>query len=223
LEANDMSNRLLAYAVQEDCENTGGIVFAKSNAAARRAGSQTFGDGDFNWGRAIRAPWADEYSPGPVPFKAMFEQGWWQECSFCGRKIQQGECDDDGPVAFDIVEEGGHVYCTPKCHAGEIERQAREAVLKDETVGKMTGTLLERMPGACVCGSPHVYVRRKTGTVEEARVYFIFPGQRFGTAEFMIGKAGEDPYVMVSHGDRAAFYRWQSLGYPPHLMDSVLD
>lgn len=64
-------NSLKAYYVLEDCENTGGIVFARSSAEARREGSREFGDGDFNWGRARRVPWADGYAPGPVPFKMM--------------------------------------------------------------------------------------------------------------------------------------------------------
>jgi len=46
---------LKAYAVLEDCENTGGIVFARHSIVALRNGASTFGDGEIS-GRPTSTP-----------------------------------------------------------------------------------------------------------------------------------------------------------------------
>ena len=79
-----MADTLKAYVVTEDTEGTGGVVYAKTNAQARREGSCQFGDGDFNWGSARRAPEFDTFAPEGPPKSVMFEHGWWFECEECG-------------------------------------------------------------------------------------------------------------------------------------------
>lgn len=74
---------LLAYRVVEDCESTGGIVFAKTNAQARRLGASDFNAGEFDGLICNRAPEFDKYCPGPVPREALFENGWYYECEEC--------------------------------------------------------------------------------------------------------------------------------------------
>lgn len=81
---------LKAYSVQETCEGTGGIVFAKHNVVARKKGSQQFADGDFGSVTCNRAPWADEFAErGSVPASEAIHHGWWFECHGCGRKIDE--------------------------------------------------------------------------------------------------------------------------------------
>lgn len=214
---------LKAYSVQEEDENTGGIVFAKSNVEARRIGSSRFGDGDFNWGKARRAPGFDRYAPGPVPFVAMFAAGWWQECRGCGVTIREGECDDDcNEIAFDIVEVGDGIYCRPSCRENHLAGKAEAARLGKIVLDELAERVVRAMPGAVLCERTHVYVPGgpRPNYPQQASITFTFPGARIGSAQFRFDKAGEKPYVTVCNGDRTAFYAWQEAGYPPHLMDA---
>lgn len=220
---NAPARPLKAYSVQEEDENIGGIVFAKSNVEARRRGSSMFGDGDFNWGRATRAPGFDRYAPGPVPFVAMFESGWWQECHGCGCRIAQDEYDDEGgEIEFDIVEVGSAVYCRPSCRDNRLAERAEIARIEKIVIDELIERLLRAMPGAVVSGPSHVYVPFGgwPHRVEQASIGFTFPGARIGFGTFRFDKLGEKPYVTICGGDRVAFYAWQEAGYPPHLMDA---
>jgi hypothetical protein len=62
-----------AFKVLETGDGTGGIVYAKTNAQARREGAQQFGSGDFFGVECSRAPQFD-----------LFADGWWMECEECG-------------------------------------------------------------------------------------------------------------------------------------------
>ncbi len=218
---------LKAYTVLEDTENTGGIVFARSSAEARREGSCEFGDGDFNWGKARRAPWADEYAPGPVPWKVLFDHGWWTKCDGCGCTIQEGACDDDcNEREFDIVEVGAAVYCTPECRERHLAEQEEHARIASVVIAHLTDRVLRACPGAIIAPHAHVYVRpgqARPHAVEVALVSFVFPGCRYGAAQLRFDRGDGPPTFSICRGDRIAFSRWAAAGYPPHMMDSAAE
>ena len=79
-----------AYIVQEEDEGTGGVVFAKTNAQARRIGAHEYGDGDWDSVVCRRAPWADEYvAAGHVPTRAYLQMGWYWECTGCELRMSE--------------------------------------------------------------------------------------------------------------------------------------
>lgn len=94
--------RLLAYSVTETTEGTGGIVYAKTNAQARREGSQQHGDGDFYGWEARRAPEFDGMDPHGPSREELFDHGWWFDCEECNRRAQH----DSGGVSV-----AGGFYC----------------------------------------------------------------------------------------------------------------
>ena len=53
--------KMKAYAVTEEDENTGGIIYAEHNIVARRLGANEYADGEIAYVSCRRAPWADEY------------------------------------------------------------------------------------------------------------------------------------------------------------------
>lgn len=91
-----------AYMVTETTEGTGGIVYAKSNAQARREGSCEFGDGDFHGYECRRAPEFDSLWPKGPTREDLFEHGWWFDCEECSRRATQ----DGGGIV--VV---GQFYC----------------------------------------------------------------------------------------------------------------
>lgn len=216
---------LKAFIVTEPDENTGGVVFARSNAHARRLGSGQFGSGDFDWGNARREPSLDKYAEsGRVPWVEMFNRGWWCECSGCGGRISEGYLDDDGnEVEYDLVEVGHNVYCRRECREEHVAERAVGDHVAAVTIGEMTDRLLKMMPGAVVSGTPHVYV--PTGDTprqaQQCCIYFSYPGMRIGPGCLRFDKKGQTPYVTVCSGDRIAFARWRDAGYPPHMMDAA--
>lgn len=214
---------LKAYSVLETDENTGGIVFAKSNIEARRNGSAEFGTGELGGWSVHRAPWADAFSPGPVPKVEMVKAGWHFECWHCGRRISSDEYDDnDDPIEFTPVELGEEIFCCQGCLDAEVEQKADQKRITAETIADLSSMLLQKMPGAVIDGSHYVYVPRHTHPIraEQAILSFTFPGERYGFASFRFDGAGNAPQVHVCNGDRAAFYRWRAEGYPPHMMDA---
>ncbi len=76
-----------AYAVQEDYEGTGAIIFAKHAIQARRWGANEFNGGELGGMTCRRAPWADQYAPGPIPAEVMMEHGWSFLCVRCERRV----------------------------------------------------------------------------------------------------------------------------------------
>lgn len=173
---------LKAYAVQEPDEGTGGIVFAKSNAQARREGAQQFTDGDFFSVECRRLPWADKYAPGPVPFAVMLDYGWWQDCHGCGLRIE-GEPDPDneygdgwpGPL---VETPNGGIFCCPSCHDRQVRRWQADKRLKVAAINYARRIANKRCAGLVEQGDPYVYVNRYTDQprVEEIRLTFICPG-----------------------------------------------
>lgn len=222
-----MIDVLKAYAVQEEDEGTGGVVFAKSSAEARRLGAARFGDGDFNWGKARRLPWADGFAPGPVPAKAMIDHGWWYECAHCHRRIEDGAEDAESgePVAFDVVEtEAGHVYCAPKCHDAAVAESLERRRVEGETIADLTARLLAKLPGAVPTKGHHVYATRPNGEdafkAQQGILYFTFPGAAHGDASLRFDKFEDAPQVMVPRGDLKAFEAWREAGYPAAMPEA---
>lgn len=104
---------LKAYHVQgEEC---GVIVFAKSNAAARRVGAAELNSEFESIEYCRRAQWADVYADrGWVPVEKMIEKGWWHECSNCYSRVFSDSEDAEG-VPHDPVFDGRDVYCSRSC------------------------------------------------------------------------------------------------------------
>lgn len=212
---------LKAYAVQEEDENTGGIVFAKSNAQARREGSQAFGDGDFNWGRARRAPWADPYAPGPVPPLVMIDHGWWFHCLGCDRRVTDDSFgyEDDYEIGPErAVEVGNCVYCSPECKCThELNRALRERA-EASAVSRARANIKRMFPGATFADGyehGHAYAVPFMGgyTARSLRVHFNFPGQTIGPALYAIDGVLAEPKITVCKGDVDAWDQWREGGY----------
>ena len=121
---------LRAFKVTETCEDTGGIVFAKSNAQARREGASIFADGDWYGVECRRAPEFDRFSPGPVPESAMMDAGWYQWCKCgCERKISGGYVEDqerDEEREAWVDKRDGSVWCSRWAPMNLAEFHARQ-------------------------------------------------------------------------------------------------
>lgn len=205
-----MTKPLKAYAVYSnyDPDDGSGIFFATSNAAARRQGADEFGDSDFHSVSCNRAPWADIYVPGPVPFKALFHKGWWQECSHCGTRISQDD-EEYREQPFDIQERPPHVFCDIKClslydHEQQIIRGLRWDAVEYETTRFST-----RFPYLSLDGAPHAHIKKHNGTyhVGQLVLYFTFPNATCGGGTWRFDHIGEQPHLSVSNGDLEAFYK----------------
>jgi hypothetical protein len=95
---------LLAFYCENDNDpETGEVVFAKTNGAARAAYASSNGY-DFNDAHSVtRRRQFDAYAPGPVPVRALLEDGWWMECMNCGRRLCFGD-DDTWVHNHDIAD-----------------------------------------------------------------------------------------------------------------------
>lgn len=208
-----MSDRLLAYAVLELGENTGTVVFAKTNAAARRIGSSQISDGSFFSVSAHRAPWADRYAPGPVPIRVMIDNGWWWECFGCHRHIGL----DIAPPIERSVEIGGHIYCSQECLDAKWAAKLVEQWIRIETIAALESDLRRKMPGVVFGDYSHVYVPCGTWSAKRGIISFDFPGRKYDLGNYRFDGAPNGdgaPQVFVSYGDRGAFEAWRDAGYP---------
>lgn len=132
---------LKAYAVSDYEWEQAVIIFAHHNVVARRLGAPEV-DSEFGDVECKRAPYADQYAPGPVPWEVLvMEHGWHLECSGCSRVVDmendsEGE-DEDGDkwVLAPVWNRSARsVHCNIDCchrHALEIEarRQLEAATL----------------------------------------------------------------------------------------------
>ena len=180
-----------AYSVMEEDENTGGMVYARSNAEARRLGSQQFGDGDFNWGKARRAPWADEYYPHAIPHEVKIAHGWWYECHHCGHRLTEDDIED----GYKIVSVGERVYCSAHHRNHDVLLAQHTKLIGEGCIYKLQKDLLALYPGVWLDGEPYVYVdhpKHQKWRVKECRIYFSFPGSKVGRASYVwsSGKPG---------------------------------
>lgn len=205
-----MSSSLLAYCVRETEEHTGGIVFAKTNAQARREGAAQYSDGDFHSVECFRAKWADIYTPGPVPILALVENGWWHECTGCGRRCSYDE--DDGGEPINPVEDSNGLFCTPACQVEFYREKTEIAYLSAVAIDTEKRRLSRILPGCVIAESAHVYTKVHHGVryVHQIRLNFTFPGCAIGPASWGFNKVGEQPYASVCNGDLAAWELWRA-------------
>lgn len=134
--------KLKAYVVQETDELTGGIVFARFHAEARRHGAGLFGDGEWDFVTCHRASEFDAYAPGPVPPMVMIEHGWWLECGHCQSRINEDEIHDR---RLRPVTRGDTVYCSHWCRLNDVEE--RGAHKAKEKLGSAMAAL--HLPAFC--------------------------------------------------------------------------
>jgi hypothetical protein len=216
---------LKAYAVLEDSENTGGIVFAKHAIVARREGSSQFGSGEFEGWSCRRAPWADAWadSDEDVPAKLMIEHGWHFECCGCGHKIDEDWLNDEG-LPLDGVSGTQHsrVYCSEICECHDNLRRAIARGHERRAISALKEFVLKRFPGIAFeqkdNSKPHAYASESKGVwqVRQAVVAFGFPGMKIGPATCRIDRdQSHDKFIgpiwpefSCCFGDKEAFETW---------------
>lgn len=104
-----MGGIVKAFHVTETTEGTGGIVYAKTNAQARREGSCQFGDGDFHGWECRRAPEFDGMDPHGPSKELLFDHGWWFECEECSRHARK-DCGGIAMLGGFYCEEHANFY-----------------------------------------------------------------------------------------------------------------
>lgn len=208
---------LKAYSVQCADDSTGGIVFARFNAEARRIGCWAVCDTDWESVTCRRAPWADRYAPGPVPKLAMIENGWWIECDGCCTRIDLDLEDEDGKQLDPVEPQIGHMYCTPLCEQRAVRDKFTRSVREAIAIADLTNRLLARLPDAVLVNDsdslfkrPYAYVnwRDDQWVTEACAIPFTYPGAKHGTASIRYNKLGENPYLEAPYGDHEAFTAW---------------
>jgi hypothetical protein len=131
--------KLRAYSVQAD--EKGCVVFAETRGQAKSAGVREL---ECEWTEIQTcklAPQFNEYCPGPVPVKALLEDGWYWECAGCGRLVT-----DDPGVVFADDQPLHSEECRVKYEKAleevkesnrrrEAEREAWIAAMKEEANG----------------------------------------------------------------------------------------
>lgn len=204
---------MLAYAVMETCEYTGGIVYATSAAAARRIGANEFAGGDFGGVSCRRAPWADVYIGQPIPIWLMVFYGWRFECGHCGCRIDndmlwEKQLENEDLIGFEHTV----AYCDARCEAGDALDKAKREHLQKRWLRRFAKIVKRRFPEA----SPvlhHAYANLSGGrcTIEQVIVEFDFPGRQYGMASLSWRRASSwakrpsKPQWSCSNGDREAF------------------
>jgi len=213
---------LKAYSVQENDEGTGGIYYAEHSIVALRHGANEHGDGDISYFKATRAPWADEYAPGPCPQLVMIDHGWWMECHGCGVRIdsdliEYSDTPDIPDRELKPVEIGHGLWCSAECRERDLKDRQERKDAEDKAKAAIEAMLLEKLPGVTVAGGHHAYVNKVDGVYvpEQVHIAFEFPGSKIGPGHFGHNKIGEEPHVTVCQGDLAAWEAWrESLKQP---------
>lgn len=214
---------LRAYAVLEDCENTGGIVFAERPIVARREGASRYNDGDFGGVSCRRAPWADKFVGKPVPVSVMIANGWHFECHGCGATIDEAWLhDEDLPLDGVIGTQESAVYCSEIC---ECRERLHVAIKRDHelrAIMALKAFVLKRFPGVKIrdddSHKPHAYATNENGVwhVREVVVSFDFPGMKVSAAQCRINRGWRSeriigpirPEFSCCAGDKEAFEAW---------------
>ena len=200
---------LKAFAVLEEDENTGGIIFAKHAVTARRIGANEYAGGEFGYVRCHRAPWADQFAgTGIVPASVMVENGWHFECASCGRQIDSDLAwlYDDGieePDTTDtalrykgwtpdhvIGSQNSLVYCNRQCKDENDAYEAKRKRIQDRAIRLYERHILRRFPDAEIVRGddrymrPHAYATKHKGRwrLTQVAVSFNFPGMKYGPA-----------------------------------------
>jgi hypothetical protein len=205
--------RLKAYQVDhyEGPEEGSVIVFAASNAPARRMGANEL---DLDWDSVEscrRAPHFDRYAPGPVPVEAMIEAGWRFSCDRweCQQPIAHDHINDDGDevdTAGSYIVRGRQVFCAPECLARHDASMRSRQAAKDALIELVEA----KFPGAQVV-RVHVFHDRLVSVAEErgkSCATFRFPGaQHLSTYHFGEGSTAWVPQIDIPAFE--ALYRLQ--------------
>lgn len=196
--------KVKAYEVRDPDEGNCVIVFATNSATARREGGIDLGICFEEVESCQRAPWADEFAPGPVPISASLAAGWWHGCSHCqcefeadGRRGEFGDDEDDCEYAFEPVESHGHNYCSPACIQAEwAERRLREA--HEHAAIEAAAITFPAVDAFSAYGS------YDGNRAESWVVTFRVPGVKYG-----VGWSVGSSTATVSQCDAQAFSAWQ--------------
>lgn len=119
------------FCMCDDDPETSEIVFATTNVAARRRYASSQGC-DFSEAKVTRKKIFDQFAPGPVPPQALLEDGWYMDCSGCGRTLNYGDDDmwaegDDVDAMKEIAEHNAKIDAElAEFDAVQLARQASE-------------------------------------------------------------------------------------------------
>lgn len=206
-----------AFAVLEEYENTGSIIFAKSNVEARRLGANEHACGDFSAVSCRRAPWADKYANEALPVSVMVEHGWHFECGCCGRRIDSDYLWEADKLPEDII---GHqhsiAYCDAVCEARDKLDRAERRRLELRWLRRFSKIVCRRFPDAKP-EHDHAYATRDASgklRIVHVAVSFDFPGREYGMARLRWRerssweKTWPKPHYTCSNGDLKAFETW---------------
>jgi len=198
---------LKAYQVDhyEGPEEGSVIVFATSNAPARRMGASEL---NLDWDSVEscrRAPHFDQYAPGPVPVDVMIEAGWRFACDRweCQQPISHDYIDDDGDeidTAGSYIVRGRQVFCTQECLARHDASMRARMAAKDALIELVES----KFPGSRVT-RVHVFHDRLEPSEPhrgaKCSANFTFPGAKYGATYIF----GEGDVAHVSQIDVSAF------------------
>ncbi|WP_407146267.1 hypothetical protein [Bradyrhizobium sp. ORS 86] len=213
-----------AFAVTEDQENTGEIIFAEHAIVARRRGADEYNDGELSGITCRRAPWADKFEGQPVPAWVMIDNGWHFDCGHCGARIDSDYLyDEDLPLKGVIGTQHSLVYCSAICEAEDRLEQAIRADHQRRAIEALSNFVRKRFPAVTIRAdgnnAPHAYAAQRRGSwqVEQVVVSFDFPGMKIAPAQCRIDRSGirDDqligplwPRFLCCNGDRDVFERW---------------
>lgn len=199
---------LRAYSVLEKGENTGGIVFARSDIEARKRGSCEWSDGDIASVECRRAHWADAYATvGVIEASAAVEQGWHFECNGCGMSIDTYSLEEEDKDVQGVVGTmDSWIFCCAECKDQSDKIEAQKKAVGASFLDELRRVITRRFGDVEICGTyddaffPHVYVIEQDGafSIGQANVHFTFPGQKIAPATLRY----EWPYS----------FRWDAIG-----------
>ena len=214
---------LKAYACTEDCEGTGGIIFAQTNLEARKSASNIWGDGELAGWNVHRAPGLDKYHAKGVPTWVLIADGWNFECNGCGMRMDETSLEDEGLSVEGVVgKENGWSFCSHQCRTEYKSRRAAADAFGEAFLDMMKDRLRDRFHGQDLCFGDHqhhVYVPmwNEPLAVDQAWVSFSYPGAKYGAAHLKYEKNGERNedqiscgrwFYSVPNGDVPAYEEW---------------
>lgn len=209
-----------AYICTTEYDGAGGVVFAKSNLAARKISANEWNDGELGGMHVNRAPSLDQYFGAGVPAKVLIRDfGWsWEDgCANCGRGLNAWQLEEDGIDIEGVVgTDTSLVFCCQSCS----DAYSYEKEMKNNAGMKVIEFLIEyvkRMFDGVSVKRTHHFTTGKGGlyTTEQAIVDFDFPGSRYGASirmedRFVHGRTimmPHIPYFTCANGDLEAWNR----------------
>ncbi len=215
--------KMRAFAVLENCENKGGIVFAEHAVVARRLGANEYSCGDFYGVSCRRAPWADIFAGSSVPANVMISHGWHFECVGCGETINEDWLYDeeltlDGVIGYDR----GLVYCSEICEARHNLERAEARDRERRALVALKAYVAKRFPKVEFRDDgnwrPRAHATKESGAwlIKHAVVSFDFPGMKIGPATCRLERGHRDhwligpmkPEYSCCFGDKESFEAW---------------